>query len=142
MGGGGGEFRFFLLKIPKCQLGDAMFARAPLQKLPQLSPLASGRTIPLADDDCSSCGLLWTKQLVAPVMTSVRKKTASVCRLCQYSRVSHTATRYKNPTPRPRNSNRVALCFWLLSSPQLLMVEEYHCSCLFTPDVAVVHVTG
>lgn len=35
--GGRGEFRVFLLKIPKCQLGDAMFARAPLQKLPQLS---------------------------------------------------------------------------------------------------------
>jgi hypothetical protein len=59
-----------------------MFARAPLQKLPQLSPLASGRTIPLAVDDCSSCCLLWTKQLVAPVMTSLGKKTASVCLLC------------------------------------------------------------
>jgi hypothetical protein len=129
-----------------------MFARAPLQKLPQLSPLASGRTIPLPDDYCSSCGLLWSKQLVAPVMTSVGKKTASVRCLCQYSythrtlqqysRASHTATRYKNPTPRPRNSSRVALCFWLLSSPQFLEVEEYHRGWRFTPDVAVVHVTG
>jgi hypothetical protein len=89
--------------------GDAMFARAPLQKLPQLSPLASGSTIPLPDDDCSSCCLLWSKQLVAPIMTSVGKKTASVCCLCQYSRTSHTAARYKNPTPRPRKQPRRTL---------------------------------
>ena len=138
---GGGEFRFFLLKIPKCQLETPCLLGHPCRSCRnslRWRPAAQFRyqMTTAVRAACSGPSSWWPLSW----RQSERRQPPSAVSV---STVAHRTLQHDTRTrPRDLASSRVALCFWLLSLPMFLKVEEYHWSCLLTPDVAAMRVTA